>query len=110
VLIVLSIVSTSGDWGTGRSSGRAGREKDARARAQPDIQFPQDENPRLARTGWRPTVWDDLYISLTNSTAFSPTDAMPLTGRMKLFMSAESLVAITAVILVTARAVNVLGS
>jgi hypothetical protein len=79
-------------------------------RVAPDLQFPQDENPSLARPGWRPNVWDYLYVSLTSSTAFSPTDAMPLTGRMKFLMGAESVIAITAVVLVTARAVNVLGS
>jgi uncharacterized membrane protein len=85
-------------------------ERRMNARATPDLQFPQDENRELARPGWRPSVWDYLYVSLTNSTAFSPTDAMPLTGRMKLLMGTESLVAITAVVLVTARAVNVLGA
>jgi hypothetical protein len=79
-------------------------------RAAPDFQFPQDENPGLRTPGWRPTVWDYLYLSLTNSTAFSPTDAMPLTRHAKLLMALESLIAITAVLLVTARAVNVLGS
>lgn len=81
-----------------------------RSRKTPDLQFPQDENRDLARPGWRPSVWDYLYVSLTNSTAFSPTDAMPLTGRMKLLMGVESLVAIATVLLLTARAVNILGS
>jgi len=79
-------------------------------RANPDFQFPQDENRVLAKPHWRPTVWDYLYVSLTNSTAFSPTDAMPLTRHAKLLMGVESIIAITAVVLVTARAVNVLGS
>jgi hypothetical protein len=60
--------------------------------------------------GWQPHFWDYLYVSLTNSTAFSPTDAMPMTRQAKLLMGSESLIAITAVVLVTARAVNVLGS
>jgi hypothetical protein len=46
---------------------------------KPDFQVPQDENPQLAREGWAPRLWDYLYMSLTNSIAFSPTDAMPLT-------------------------------
>jgi hypothetical protein len=80
------------------------------ARMSPDFQFPQDENPALGKPGWRPHFWDYLYLSLTNSTAFSPTDAMPLTHHAKVLMATESLIAITAVLLVTARAVNVLGS
>lgn len=85
-------------------------ERRGHVRTTPDLQFPQDENRGLAPLEWRPTVWDYLYVSLTNSTAFSPTDAMPLTRRVKLLMAVESVVAITAVVLVTARAVNVLGS
>jgi len=78
-------------------------------RATPDFQFPQDENPQLARPGWRPHIWDYLYISLTAGTAFSPTDAMPLTRTAKLMLSIQSTISLLLVVLVTARAVNVLG-
>ena len=53
-------------------------------RVTPDFQFPQDENPELAPKGWAPALQDYLYIAATNSIAFSPTDAMPLTHRAKL--------------------------
>jgi uncharacterized membrane protein len=79
-----------------------------RDRLTPDFQFPQDENPQLARTGWRPRIWDYLYISLTAGTAFSPTDAMPLTLTAKLMHGVQSVVSLVIVVLVTARAVNVL--
>lgn len=79
------------------------------ARATHDFQFPQDENPRLAPEGWSPQVWDYLYVSLTNSIAFSPTDAMPLSRRAKALMGLGSTIAAVTVLLVAARAVNVLG-
>jgi uncharacterized membrane protein len=79
-------------------------------RTKPDFQFPQDENPDLAPDDWRPQVWDYLYVSLTTGSAFSPTDAMPLTLTAKLLMGIEATVALVLVVLVTARAVNVLGS
>jgi hypothetical protein len=79
-------------------------------RVAPDFQFPQDENPGLAREGWRPDVWDYLYMSLTNSIAFSPTDAMPLTRHAKALMALGSVISVVAVLLVAARAVNVLGT
>jgi hypothetical protein len=79
-------------------------------RATPDFQFPQDENRELASEGWRPQVWDYMYMSLTSASAFSPTDAMPLTPRAKLLMGTESTVSLALIVLVTARAVNVLGS
>ena len=55
-----------------------------------DFQFPQLENPQLAEPGWYPKLFDYLYISFTNSIAFSPTDAMPLSRRAKALMLAES--------------------
>ena len=73
----------------------------------PDFQFPQMENPQLAAPGWRPELVDYLYVSFTNSIAFSPTDAMPLSRRAKLLMLAESSASSLTVLLVTARAVNI---
>lgn len=74
----------------------------------PDFQFPQDENPQLAREGWAPRLWDYFYVSLTNATAFSPTDCMPLTRPAKTLMAAESTLSAVTVLLVAARAVNIL--
>ena len=81
----------------------------APSRATPDFQFPQDENPHLAAPGWAPRLKDYLYLALTNSIAFSPTDAMPLTHRAKLFMGIESLIAAVTVLIVAARAVNIVS-
>lgn len=80
----------------------------ATAARKPDFQFPQDENPQLASDGWTPRLWDYFYTSLTNATAFSPTDAMPLTRPAKALMAAESVLSIVVVLLVAARAVNIL--
>jgi len=81
----------------------------AEGRPTPDFQFPQDENPQLAVPNWSPRLQDYLYLALTNSIAFSPTDAMPLSHRAKLFMGIESLIAAVTVLIVAARAVNVLA-
>jgi len=81
----------------------------AGARAQPDFQFPQDENPQLARPGWAPALVDYVYVSVTNSIAFSPTDAMPLTHSAKLVMGLEAAVSALTVLVVGARAINILG-
>jgi uncharacterized membrane protein len=78
------------------------------ARKQPDFEFPQDDNSDVARPDWEPRLWDYAYVALTNATAFSPTDVMPLTRRAKLLMAIESTVSITTVLVVAARAVNVL--
>jgi hypothetical protein len=80
----------------------------ATAPRRPDFQFPQDENVELAREGWAPRLWDYFYVALTNATAFSPTDAMPLTRPAKALMAAESTLSALTVLLVAARAVNIL--
>jgi hypothetical protein len=74
----------------------------------PDFQFPQLENPQLAEPGWHPRLLDYVYISFTNSIAFSPTDAMPLTRLAKSLMLAESALSAITVLLVAARSVNIL--
>ena len=80
----------------------------AAARSKPDFQFPQDENKELAREGWSPRLWDYFYVSLTNAMAFSPTDAMPLTRPAKTIMASESTLSAITILLVAARAVNIL--
>ena len=77
--------------------------------SQPDFLFPQMEEPRYAPEGWTPGLIDYLYVSFTNATAFSPTDAMPLTQMAKVLMSAQALTALVTVGLVVARAVNILS-
>ena len=77
-----------------------------RGRSDPDFEFPQDAR---GRAGWSPRLSDYLYVSLTNAIAVSPTDTMPLSRRAKGLMAVESLISYAVVILVVARAVNVLG-
>jgi hypothetical protein len=81
----------------------------ATTREHPDFQFPQDENPELAHLGWAPALFDYVYLSVTNSIAFSPTDAMPLTHRAKLLMGLEAAVSALTILIVAARAINVMG-
>ena len=60
--------------------------------------------------GWVPIFVDYLYLSLTNSSAFSPTDTMPLTTRAKVLMAVQSVAAMFTLLLVVARAVGSLGT
>jgi uncharacterized membrane protein len=77
-------------------------------KTDPDLLFPQMtlDGPRFAT--WAPAFVDYLYVSFTNSTAFSPTDTMPLTRRTKLLMLLQSLASLVTIALVGARAVNIL--
>lgn len=81
--------------------------------------FSQDENADTVTevavtssgtSGWIPTFADYLYVSLTNSSAFSPTDTMPLSTRAKALMGVEATAALLTSLLVIARAVGSLGN
>ncbi len=76
-------------------------------RAYPDFAFSQQMSPELAPPGWRAEYADYLILGLTTSTAFSPTDVMPMTSWAKLTMALQSIVSLCVVGLVIARAVNV---
>ena len=75
----------------------------------PDFLFPQMQSPELASRDWEPTFLDYFYVAFTNATAFSPTDTMPLSAWAKLLMLTESVISLVTVLLVVARAVNVIG-
>jgi hypothetical protein len=77
-----------------------------RERSYPDFAFSQQLNPELAPAGWRPRYVDYLILGVTTSTAFSPTDVMPMTAWAKLTMALQSLISLTVIGLVIARSVN----
>lgn len=74
----------------------------------PDFLFPQMADDAPAPPRWMPGFVDYLYLAATNSTAFSPTDTMPLSRPAKLLMLVQSTTSFVLVALVAARAVNVL--
>ena len=57
---------------------------------------------------WRPSFWDYLYLSFTNSVSFAPADALPLRHRMKLLMAVESLLSLMVILIIAARAISIL--
>jgi len=77
-------------------------------RDHPDFLFPQMQAPEFATDDWEPGFADYFYLSFTNATAFSPTDVLPMTAWTKMTMLVQSVVSLTTVALVIARAVNIL--
>jgi hypothetical protein len=73
-----------------------------------DFAFTQQLSPELAPPGWRPRYVDYFTLGMNTSTAFSPTDVMPLVSWAKLTMTLQSLISLAVIGLVIARAVNVL--
>ncbi|MGI8613885.1 MAG: hypothetical protein ACR2KL_08100 [Nocardioidaceae bacterium] len=63
--------------------------------------------PTLTPSDWRPVFADYLYLSYTNTTAFSPTDTMPMSRWAKMLMLVQSAIALITAALVIARAVNI---
>jgi hypothetical protein len=75
---------------------------------RPDWTFPQPADPSELPPGWKPRYLDCLFLSYNTSTAFSPTDAAPLTRRAKLMMMLESATSMLTLVVVVSRAINVL--
>jgi hypothetical protein len=76
----------------------------------PDWQFPQSAATDEVPPGWRPLFVDYLFLGFSTATAFSMTEALPLTPRAKLLMMLESTIALVTVVVVASRAINILGS
>jgi hypothetical protein len=85
------------------------RRRRSPGRRRHDFLFPQQENPEIAPDAWQPRFVDYLYVSYTNAAAFSPTDVMPLTQWAKLLMLIESAASLLTLLMVAARAVNILS-
>ena len=88
--------------------GPEGRLKQATRRR--DWAFPQDDIAEAQFAHWYPTFVDYLFLAYTTATAFSPTDALPLTARAKLLMMVESSISLATILVVVSRAINILGS
>lgn len=73
-----------------------------------DLMFPQQIDGN--KTGWAPQFVDYLFVAFTGATALSPTDTYPLTRKAKALMMIEAMLSIIIIILLAARAVNILGS
>jgi len=76
---------------------------------RPDWRFPQDGASPYVPTDWRPTFIDYLFLGFTSATAFSPTDAIPLTSRAKMITMLESAISLVTTVVVASRAISLLG-
>ena len=77
---------------------------------RPDWVFPQPATPEDLPPDWRPLFLDYLYLGYNTATAFSPTDALPLTHRAKVLMIIESAISLLTMVVVLSHAINVIPS
>lgn len=73
-----------------------------------DFMFPQQVDGN--KTGWVSHFLDYLFLAFTGATALSPADTYPLTKTAKTLMMIEAILSMTIIVLLAARAVNILGS
>jgi len=78
-----------------------------------DFLFPQMTLTTLAKREmgeefWNPGFVDYLFLAFNTSTAFSPTDSPVLTRWAKVLMMLQSMISLATVVLLAARAVNIL--
>jgi len=85
---------------------------DARANntsPRPDWLFPQEGAPEEDLSAdWRPMFVDYLFLGYCTATAFSPTDALPLTPRAKVLMMLQSSISLVTIVVVASRAIGLL--
>jgi hypothetical protein len=82
-----------------------------------DFLFPQMQMSLAASSAtsqcvdpqWKPVFLDYMYLSFTNSTAFSPTDTLPLSRWAKALMTFEAVISLITIVLVVARSINAIG-
>jgi uncharacterized membrane protein len=70
--------------------------------------FPQMLVPGKHKGNWRPGFVDYLFLAFNSSTAFSPTDVPVLSRWAKIMMMVQALISLTSVVVIAARAVNIL--
>jgi hypothetical protein len=70
--------------------------------------FPQMITPWDSDKNWRPGFVDYLFLAFNTSTAFSPTDVPVLSRWAKVMMMLQACISLAAVVLLAARAVNIL--
>jgi hypothetical protein len=74
----------------------------------PQMQIEKSERERFGVEHWRPIFVDYLFISLTQSSTFGPTDAPLLARWAKLLAMVQIFISLSIVILLIARAVGAL--
>jgi len=69
--------------------------------------FPQMLSKEEKDSNWKPNFVDYLFLAFNTSTAFSPTDTAVLSHWAKIGTMVQSLISLTIVALLAARAVNI---
>src|SRR5262249_22660725 len=74
----------------------------------PQMTMTPEAKNATGQSRWSPTFMDYLFLAFNTSTAFSPTDTPALARWGKALMMLQSLISLTVLALLAARAVNIL--
>jgi hypothetical protein len=74
----------------------------------PQMTMTDELRRKMGEDQWSPGFADYLFLAFNTSTAFSPTDVPVLSRWAKMLMMVQSLISLTTVALLAARAVNIL--
>jgi Protein of unknown function (DUF1345) len=74
----------------------------------PQMTMPPEIKSTTDQEDWSPNFVDYLFLAFNTSTAFSPTDVPVLARWAKVLMMLQSLISLTVIALLAARAVNIL--
>ncbi len=74
----------------------------------PQMTMPPELKASAKESLWSPTFVDYLFLAFNTSTAFSPTDTPALSRWAKMLMMVQSIVSLTVLAVLAARAVNIL--
>lgn len=74
----------------------------------PQMTLSPEARKQMGEGQWSPEFIDYLFLAFNTSTAFSPTDVPVLSRWAKTLMMVQSLISFATVVLVAARAVNIL--
>ena len=74
----------------------------------PQMQIPRDERPEFACAQWRPRFVDYLFVAVTQSSTFGPTDAPLLARWAKVLAMIQIFISLCIVVLLISAAVGAL--
>ena len=74
----------------------------------PQMTLTKELRREMGEADWKPEFMDYLFLAFNTSTAFSPTDVPVLSRWAKALMMVQSIISLTTIAILAARAVNIL--
>lgn len=74
-----------------------------------DLMFPQEQQEIPGWEKWKPSFVDYIFLSFYSSMAFTPTDTLVLSKKMKFLLMLQAAISVVVLAMIGARAINLLG-